>query len=342
MRVLRFFLFPLSIVYMLVTSIRNLCFDLGLFHSKTYDVPSLGIGNLTVGGTGKSVAISYFINEFMSAYPITVLSRGYGRLSKGYQLADAHSTAETIGDEPMMFLNSFPTIRIAVANQRREGMKQLLSDSHQPKGSVFLWDDCFQHRWVKPKVMILLTTFSKPYTKDFLLPVGQLRELSEGAQRADVIIVTKCPKDISEGQKKVVQQQLQLKRHQSLFFATIVYSDNMYNRDRSLPLNMLEKVPFLLVTGIADPKLLVDYLNGKFLNYEHLAFSDHHLFSTKDIKRIREKSNGCVVLTTEKDYVRLRSKFDSELLFYLPIKMKILDERAAELHALVSKKMGLH
>lgn len=341
MGILRFFLFPFSIVYMCITSFRNFLFDIGLFKAHTYDVPSLGIGNLTVGGTGKSVAISYFISEFIASYPVTVLSRGYGRISKGYQLANSDSTADTIGDEPMMFLSSFPSIRLAVANQRREGMERLLSDVNQPDGSVFLWDDCFQHRWVKPKAMILLTTFSNPYTKDYLLPVGNLRELSEGAQRADIIIVTKCPKNITEAQKNAVRQSIQLKYHQHLFFAKITYSENIYNRERLLPVSMLEKIPFILVTGIADPRLLIDYLNSKFLSFEHLVFSDHHIFSSKDIQRIRAKSNGCMVLTTEKDYVRLVDKFNSELLFYLPIKMEILDGRAAELNALVSSKMGL-
>lgn len=341
MRILRFFLFPFSILYMCITSFRNLLFDFGIFTSQSYEVPSLGIGNLSVGGTGKSVAIDYFISVFISSYPVTVLSRGYGRISKGYQLANESSTPETIGDEPMMFLNSYPNIRMAVSNKRREGMNRLLTDPDQPKGSVFLWDDCFQHRWVKPKAMILLTTFSAPYTKDFHLPVGNLRELSEGAQRADVIIVTKCPKNITEKQKKSIQQKIQLKRHQHLFFAKIAYSENIFNNERLLPVSMLEKIPFLLVTGIADPRLLVEYLNSKFLSFDHIAFSDHHLFSTKDVELIRIKSNGSMVLTTQKDYVRLVNKFDSNLLFYLPIKMEILDGKAAELNAIVSSKMGL-
>lgn len=341
MRLFRFFLFPFAVLYLAVTGFRNFLFNIGLFKEQRYTVPTLGIGNLSVGGTGKSVAINYFIERLKDKYPITVLSRGYGRLSKGFQLADQNSTADSIGDEPMMFLKSNPGIRIGVANRRREGMKQLLSHTSHQEGSVFLWDDCFQHRWVKPDVMLLLTTFDQPYVYDYLLPVGRLRELSEGSRRADIILVTKCPKDISDKAKNVIKNRIQLLSHQSLFFAGIKYSENVYNSNRMLPVSMLEKVPFLLITGIADPSLLVNYLKSKFLQFEHLKYSDHHIFSSRDIEQIRQKSNGCMVLTTQKDYVRLVDKFNSELLFYLPIEMDILDGREEELNALVKAKMGI-
>lgn len=341
MRLFRFFLFPFAILYLGVTSFRNFLFNIGLFKEQSYAVPSLGIGNLSVGGTGKSVAINYFIEQFKDQYPITVLSRGFGRLSKGFQLADKNSTADSIGDEPMMFLKSNPGIRIGVANRRREGMERLLNHHSHQKDSVFLWDDCFQHRWVKPSVMLLLTTFDQPYVYDYLLPVGRLRELSEGARRADIILVTKCPRDITEKAKNAIKSRIQLLSHQSLFFTGIKYAENVYNNNRMLPVSMLEKVPFILVTGIADPSLLVEHLKRKFLQFEHLKYGDHHIFSTRDIEQIRQKSNGCMVLTTQKDYVRLADKFKSELLFFLPIEMDILDDRKEELNALVKAKMGI-
>lgn len=341
MRLFRFLLFPFASVYFAVTSFRNFLFNIGFFKEQTYAVPTLGIGNLSTGGTGKSVAISYFVEQFKNTYPITVLSRGYGRVSKGFQLADKSATAETIGDEPMMFFKSNPEIRIGVANRRREGMKRLLAHKSHQEGGVFLWDDCFQHRWVKPDVMILLTTFTRPYVYDYLLPVGRLRELSEGARRADIIVVTKCPKTITAKQKNAITNRIHLLSYQTLFFSSIKYAENLYNNDRTLPLSMLDKVPFILVTGIADPTLLVEHLESKFFKFKHLKFNDHHVYSSRDIQQINQISNGCLVLTTQKDYVRLVDKFNSDLLFYLPIEMYILDDRAEELNALVKTKMGI-
>lgn len=341
MRLFRFLLFPFASIYFVVTSFRNFLFNIGFFKEQTYAVPTLGIGNLSTGGTGKSVAIKYFIEQFKNTYPITVLSRGYGRVSKGFQLADINATADTIGDEPLMFFKSHPETRIGVANRRREGMERLLVHKSHQEDCVFLWDDCFQHRWVKPDVMLLLTTFDRPYVYDYLLPVGRLREVSEGARRADIIIVTKCPKTITEKQKNAIANRIQLLSHQSLFFSGIKYAENLYNNNRILPLSMLEKVPFVLVTGIADPTLLVEHLKNKFMKFQHLKYSDHHIYSSRDIQEINQKSNGCLVLTTQKDYVRLVDKFNSELLFYLPIEMYILDDRKRELNALVKAKMGI-
>ena len=191
---------------MLYTSLRNVFFAWGIFKERKYDVPVLGIGNLSTGGTGKSVAINYFIAHFKSKYAVNVLSRGYGRLSKGFQIGEEDSTANQLGDEPLMFLKQHPEIRVGVSNNRRVGMENLLELPWSDKPPVYLWDDCYQHRWVKPSCMLLLTTFDQPFTKDYILPVGNLRELSEGMARADAIIVTKCPKDITQAQKKAFKE----------------------------------------------------------------------------------------------------------------------------------------
>lgn len=326
---------------MLITSLRNVFFSWGIFKERTYDVPVLGIGNLSTGGTGKSVAVNYFIEQYKSKYAVNVLSRGYGRISKGFQLGTSTSTANQIGDEPLMFLKQHEDIRVGVCNSRRKGMENLLDLSWSKKPPVYLWDDCFQHRWVKPSCMLLLTTFDKPFTRDYLLPVGNLRELSEGVARADAVIVTKCPKDLSASQKKAFKERLQLKRHQSLFFSRIRYADYIVNSERRMSLGILEKITFILVTGIADSSQLLDFLNRKYLEYEHINFSDHHIFSDKDIEKIKVKSNGRMVLTTQKDYVRLSSKFNSDLLFYLPIVMEIEDEKQEDLNTLVANKLGI-
>ena len=341
MRYFRFLLFPFSILYMIVTSMRNLFFAIGIFKEVSHDLPTLGIGNLSTGGTGKSVAVNYFIGVFKKENAVTVLSRGYGRISKGFRLGDATSSAKSIGDEPKMFLGRHPGIRVAVSNSRREGMKELLALPKTEKPSLYIWDDCFQHRWVKPACMLLLTTYDKPYTKDYLLPVGNLRELSEGASRADAVVVTKCPADISTADKEYFAERMQLKQHQKLFFSSIKYADKIYNGERDISLSILERISFVLVTGIADPSLLIQFLKSKYLDFEHLRFGDHHVFSDKDINKIKNKSNGRMVLTTEKDYVRLSKQFNSELLFYLPIEMEVLEDRADELNAFVSERSGM-
>ncbi len=342
MKIFRFLLFPFAIVYMLLTSLRNVFFSWGIFKENTYDVPVLGIGNLATGGTGKSVAINYFIEYFKAKHAVTVLSRGYGRKSKGFQLGSPTSVANTLGDEPLMFLQQHPEVRVGVCNDRREGMRRLLALPKDQSSSVYLWDDCFQHRWVKPSCMLLLTTYDKPFTRDYILPVGNLRELSEGASRADAILVTKCPKNITEADKAAFREDLKLGRHQSLFFCHIRYSDYIVNRERKMLLGILEKISFLLVTGIADPAQLLVFLAGKYLNFEHLKFSDHHVFSDRDIENIKEKSNGRMVLTTQKDYVRLLPKFNSELLFYLPIEMEVEAGKKDALATLVEQKLGLN
>jgi tetraacyldisaccharide 4'-kinase len=231
---------------------------------------------------------------------------------------------------------------VGVSNDRRKGMRNLLDLEGSKRPSLYLWDDCYQHRWVKPSFLLLLTTYDKPYTRDFILPVGNLRELSEGAFRANAIVVTKCPKDLSVEDKVAFRERIQLKEKQRLFFSHIKYADFIVNKERQMSLSILDKISFLLVTGIADPTSLLDFLNGKFLNFDHIKFSDHHVFSDRDIDKIISKSNGRMVLTTQKDYMRLSTKFNSDLLFFMPIEMVIQDEREQEFLSFVEKGLGLH
>ena len=338
---LRFLLFPFSILYMCATSLRNFLFSIGVLKSTSYDVPSLGIGNLSMGGTGKSVAINYFITLFKNHYPVTILSRGHGRISKGFQLGNENSTAKTLGDEPLMFLKQHPEIRVGVSNDRRKGMTTLLNHDTNKADGIFLWDDCFQHRWVKPSLMILLTTYSSPYSGDFILPVGNLRELSEGADRANIIIVTKCPRNLSVKRQTEIRMRLHLKQHQHLFFSSIRYSTSIFGKNKQLPLDVLDRIPFVLVTSIADATPLTAYLKGRFEIFEHLPYKDHHIFSDADISTIQKKANGRMILTTQKDFTRLSPLIDEDLLFYLPIEMEILNEEGEQLNSLVKEGMQL-
>ena len=320
----RLFLFPFAILYSTLTTFRNFLFDVKILKSVGYENPTIGIGNLSVGGTGKSVCVDYVVSFLKQNHSIAILSRGYGRTSKGFMEVSDKSTAEDVGDEPLMLSLKHPEARVVVAEKRRLGMDQLLKDSK--KDNVFVWDDCFQHRWVNSSLMILLTSYKHLFVDDLHLPVGNLRELSSGKKRADVVIVTKCPKNMIVEERKKITQKLELSNTQYLFFSRIKYSDHIKSVDRSLPVSNLVKLPFLLVTGISDPTPLKKYLEGIGCKFEHFKFSDHHNFTRKDAKRINNKSNNRMILTTEKDFVRLNPILLSDVLFYLQIEMELFDE----------------
>ena len=330
MHFFRFLLFPFAVLYHMLTNIRNLFFEWGWFTTTSYEVPTIGVGNLSTGGTGKSVVIHYLIELLKDTYPLTTLSRGYGRKSKGFILANPESKVTDLGDEPMMFFKKHPYVQVAVSSKRKLGMSQLLKKNKSQKKNVYLWDDCFQHRWVSARKMILLTTFANPFYDDFLLPMGSLRESTGGAKRADIILITKCPKDLLQADQKRILSQVKASAKQKVFFSTIKYANFIVNNERKLNISILENISFLLVTGIANHQPLLAFLKSKFLNFKHLAFRDHHHFVPSDVKKIKKKSKGLMILTTEKDYVRLSPGINSDLLFYLPIEMEILFDQTEE------------
>ena len=335
MRFFRFLLFPLSILYAIGISFRNLFYNLGILNPLIPGVKTIGVGNLSLGGTGKSVVVDYLISSLKSNHKLATLSRGYGRKSKGFFLANPESTALDIGDEPLMFFKKHPELKVAVSENRNAGIQALL-ELEQPPSLVVL-DDCFQHRRLKAHFYILLTTFQNPFFDDYLLPTGDLREFSSAKERAHLVLVTKCPQKLTETQRKTIGTQLRLLPNQTLCFTNIHYASIMRNAQRELPLSMLEKINFVLVTGIAQPELLVDFLKRKFLRFKHLNFSDHHNFSSKDLTKIRRESHGNMILTTEKDYARLYPLMKIDLLFYIPITLgfdrddqEIFDQAIAE------------
>lgn len=317
MRFFRFLLFPLSILYAVGISFRNLVFNLGIIKSITPEVKTIGIGNLSVGGTGKSVVADYLISMLKSKHNLATLSRGYGRKTKGFLRASSECSALDIGDEPLMFFKKHPEIQVAVSENRNDGIKALLAE--EPSPDLIVLDDCFQHRRLNAHFYILLTTFQNPFFDDYLLPTGDLREFSSAKKRAQLVLVTKCSQHLTEIQRKTIRTQLRLSSSTILCFANIRYNSKMRNAQRELSLSVLEKINFLLVTGIAQPELLVDFLKGKFLKFKHLNFNDHHNFLPKDLAKIRRESNGHMILTTEKDYARLYPLMKTDLLFYVPI-----------------------
>lgn len=320
MILLRKILFPFAILYGLVTSIRNFLFDNGILKSYTFDLPIIAVGNLSVGGTGKTPQIEYLIRLLSGSYKVATLSRGYKRKSKGFILADATSNAEILGDEPFQFYQKFANIQVAVDADRKNGIEQLLSQ--KPRPEVILLDDAFQHRKVKAGFYIMLTSFGDLYSDDFMLPTGNLRECRSGAKRANVIIVTKCPPRLSLEEQDEIRSKLKIARNQELYFTTIVYDDCIYSENQTVKVSEIREKDKVLLAGIAKPEPFFDFLKNK--NEECLTYPDHHHFTEKDILDIKNKSINKIIVTTEKDYVRLKGSVPSERLFYLPIKSQFL------------------
>lgn len=324
-------LLPLTMWYAVVVALRNLLFDWGWKQSVKPDVPTIGVGNLRMGGTGKTPHTEYLI-RLLSSHHIALLSRGYGRQSKGFLLADAQSTAVTIGDEPAMMKAKFPDLTVAVCEDRVEGIHRLMQLPQPPR--LVLLDDVYQHRHLKPSLSILLTEYGDPYFDDHILPFGNLREWRCGSRRADIVVVTKCPPLVSEQQRQAYRTKLKLQPHQLLHFSQIDYGQPLplYGGADWQPVKEV-----LLLTGIAHPAPLKRHIE-KQCTVRHLAFPDHHDFSAADIKQIVTTFNGIhetskAIVTTEKDAMRLRngacsSQLSALPIYYLPITIRFDDDEA--------------
>jgi len=321
-------LYPFSFIYAAVVGIRNRAFDRGVLKSSSFNFPIIVVGNLNVGGTGKSPQIEYLIRLLHNKYKIAVLSRGYKRKSKGFQLADENSTISQMGDEPLQFYKKFKGVLVAVDADRVNGINSLRKLIPPPQ--IVLLDDAFQHRKVRAGLSILLTSFEDLYVDDSILPGGNLRESSYGAKRADIIIVTKCPPNISLDERRRVTKKLKLNKAQKIFFSAIVYNDTLYSSKEEISITKLNEYKVLLVTGIANSKPLENFLESVGVVYHHMKYSDHHVFSKFDKEKINRKFENIterkkIILTTEKDYVRSFSN-NFENVFYLPIRSNIIDD----------------
>jgi tetraacyldisaccharide 4'-kinase len=324
MNLLRKFLFPFAILYGFITSIRNFLFDKGILKSYSFDIPIIAVGNLSVGGTGKTPQIEYLIRLLSPKYKVTTLSRGYKRQSKGFVLADSNSNAEILGDEPFQFYTKFKNIQVAVDADRKNGIEQLLSQPEKPQ--IILLDDAFQHRKVKAGFYILLTSYGDLYSDDYMLPTGNLRESRRGANRADIIIVTKCPVNLSLDEQNKIKEFLPSQKdkgkNQELYFSFIDYDELVYSEDKTMKVSEIRNADKLLLAGIAKPNPFFAYLQAE--NDEKLVFPDHHHFTESDINTIKNKSQNKIIITTEKDFVRLKGSIPKAQLFYLPIRSSFL------------------
>jgi len=321
---MNFLLYPLSLIYNLYTSFRNFLFDLGIIDSIEYKIPTIGIGNLSTGGTGKSIVVDYIIGKFKNKNKITTLSRGYNRNTKGFIQASNMSTAYEIGDEPFQFYSKHPEINVVVCEDRRKGMNIILKNL--PDTNLCIWDDVFQHRFVKPGLMILTTTFQYPFYKDEILPVGNLRENISSAKRADLIVVTKCPDNLSQKDKISFLESLNPNDNQKVFFSSLTYMQKIKSDSEEVDIDVLEDVDFILVTGIADSSYLVNFLKNKALKFKHLKYSDHYNFNKSSIDKITGLSLNKIILTTEKDFGRLRPKINNRDIYYIEVGLKFPKE----------------
>lgn len=318
MEILRKLLLPFSLLYGFVMLIRNFFYDSGILKSKSYDLPIICVGNLNTGGTGKSPMIEYLLNVLGKEYRVASLSRGYKRKTRGYQLLKGTEMASEVGDEPLQFKRKFPQALVAVDANRQNGISHLLNENPE----IILLDDAFQHRKVKAGFNILLTAYGDLYRDDLMLPTGNLREPEFGAERADLIVVTKCPANLTRDEQDRIRTKLELRNYQELFFTSISYSEEVVSVEKKMKLEDLGKDRFTLVTGIANPAPLTEHLKKKNLNFRHKAFRDHHNFSNTEIAELQKEN---LILTTEKDYMRLQGEIPKEKLFYLPIKVAFLN-----------------
>jgi len=320
MNFLRKILFPVAFVYWIVTWMRNYFYDKQIFKSKSFDLPIIAVGNLSVGGTGKTPQIEYLIRLLQDNFKVATLSRGYKRETNGFVLANNSTTVKEIGDEPFQFFTKFPKIKVAVEANRINGITQLLKLENKPE--IILLDDAFQHRKVKAGFYILLTTYSELFCDDFILPFGNLREPSSGKKRANMIIVTKCPSDISELAMSEVKKKLDV--DVPVFFSKIVYDELVYSEVKPIKTAEIKLTEKTIITGIAKPFPFISHLKKE--NDLVLEFSDHHNFTKKEIDNIKELAKNKTIITTEKDFMRLKGSLSKEQLFYLPIKSAFLKE----------------
>ncbi len=327
-------LLPLSWLYRLAVGLRNQLFTLGVLKTRSFDTPVIAVGNLTVGGTGKTPHVEYLIRLLHDKVKVAVLSRGYKRKSKGFVLAGDETTASEIGDELFQVKNKFGNIHVAACKNRCEGIDKLTDDSVAEGTDVIILDDAFQHRYVKPGINILLVDYNRPLDDDRLLPAGRLREPKESKSRADMVIITKCPKDLKAIDFRVITKTMNLFPYQDLFFTTLCYG-SLYKLfgDGQRTIDSLNDTNVLLLTGIASPNQMRADLQDHCASLKQLAYSDHHNFRAKDAATIERQLNELpqprIIVTTEKDAARLRelntlSDEVRKAIFVLPIEVKFM------------------
>lgn len=331
MNLIQLILLPFSLIYGLIASLRNKFFDWNLLPSETYDIPIISVGNLSCGGTGKTPHVEYLIRLLRNDFKLATLSRGYKRTTSGFLLCNNESTYKDIGDEPLQYCKKFKDIQVSVDENRRNGIRLL--KKHFPEIQIILLDDAFQHRYVKPGLQLLTTDFHNLYMEDYPLPSGTLREFRCGAKRADIIIVTKCPRVLSPITKRRITNLIKPRSYQQLFFSFIHYGNLVSLSDHKPVKEKLKFSSILMFAGIANSYPLLEHLKNMCNDLSALEFADHHSYNRKDLERIKEEfdkifTKSKAIITTEKDAMRLdripeySGILQSLPIYYVPIEIK--------------------
>lgn len=328
-------LFPFSFFYGTIVRIKNFLYDFNILKSSQFDIPIISVGNISVGGTGKTPHVEFLVSNLQKDFVPAVLSRGYKRKTKGYREVQAGDNYLLTGDEPLQIKEKFPELIVAVCENRKIGIKKLI-ELH-PETDLIILDDAFQHRRVKPGLSILLINYNKPIKDDHLLPLGRLREPANSAHRADILIYTKCPEKITPIERRIITQDIKIFPYQSIYFSKIRYQNPLPVFESKLiqRISDIEKYKVIIITGIANPEQFVNYISTYAKNYEHLKFPDHHKFKKSDFEELlkleKQNDDKKIIITTEKDAVRIKNSeiFPEELkslLFCIPIKIEVVGD----------------
>jgi len=350
---IKLLLYPLSLLYGFAVYLRNRAYDLNILKSTEFDVPVISIGNITVGGTGKTPHAEYLVKLLTEKYEVATLSRGYKRKTKGFHLVETDSTAIEVGDEPLQIKNKFPQITVSVCENRVDGVEKLLATGNSKAPDVVLLDDAFQHRRITPGLNILLIDYNRQIKEDYLLPLGRLRESVHQMRRANIIIFTKCPDEVTPIMRRILGNDVGLLPYQKLYFTKLEY-DKIQPVFDAAPLESTfykeRSQAILLVTGIASPKLMQKYLSQFSKNIETMTFPDHYNYSAQDIQTIMNKfaalkAEKKIIITTEKDAMRFKDnpgitdEFKNAL-YYLPVQVNFLEEEKKSFNKKILNYVG--
>lgn len=337
MEIKKILLYPFSLLYGLIVSLRNALYDSNILKSTFFEVHTICVGNLAVGGTGKTPTVDYLVNLLESDFKVATLSRGYKRKTTGFLIANESHTAEDIGDEPLLYKTKYPELMVVVDANRVNGVKKILQEENPPQ--VIVLDDAFQHRAIKCELNIVISEFSNLYINDTMMPAGFLREPQGGIRRADIVIISKTPENLTSIEQRTLSKDLKLQAHQQLFFSWIKYGElqGFQNKLETIDtLNDLFRYRIVLFTGIGNPAPLLTYLKEYASEVEHIPFPDHHNYSLEDLSNIRTKFDAYeggnkIIVTTQKDAMRLRGNdledtANSLPLYIIPIEIDFKDK----------------
>lgn len=343
-------LFPLTMWYAIGVAVRNVLYYLGIKRQSTPHITTIGVGNLSTGGTGKTPHVEYLLRLLADKYPTAMLSRGYKRKSKGFMQDDGAHDAAVLGDEPAMIASKFPQVSVAVCEKRVVGVKRLMDmpDNPEPpeqprRPQLVILDDVFQHRAIKPSINILLTEYGHPFYNDHILPYGDLREFKSALFRANIVIVTKSPAKLNPVDKHNIIHDLKLQNYQKVFFSYFKYGELQTLEGETVMIDLRHVDNILAVTGIARPEPMLAELR-RSTKVQHMAFADHHEFTKLDVVRIKEAfaalpGTNNIIVTTEKDAVRLRGLIEGMPIYVQPIEVAFHKENGLDFDQIIESSV---